>query len=242
MAKKKEYRRSIFLLISIFFLLALLAGCNNQEQKQNQNIKHNKIGFIDKNDITSFKILNVRLEKKDVVNKADRDKIIDLINSVKIIKIRVEPGVGIGYGVEITYSNGEKFQAMYLPVDMSDTMLYSTDDTKAICCEIDRNIMDDLRTYYESIGLTQNKEQDVREMVWNKLSNEVKKEIVGTWKEAALEKVIANKRSMYLKDEKYDGKELYHVVFQTKRDSILGPIGSYIDPETKVIVGGDYRE
>jgi hypothetical protein len=88
----------------------------------------------------------------------------------------------------------------------------------------------------------QSNEQDIKEMVWNKLSNESKKEIIGTWKDAKLEKVIANKRFMNLKDEKYDGKELYHVVFHTKRDSILGPIGSYIDPETNEIVGGDYRE
>lgn len=95
------------------------------------------------------------------------------------------------------------------------------------------------------IGLTLNKEQDVRKIVWNNLSNEGKKEIKGTggtWKDATLEKVIANKRLMYLKDEKYDGKELYHVVFSTTETGMLGPIGVYVDPETKKIVGWDIRE
>jgi hypothetical protein len=91
-------------------------------------------------------------------------------------------------------------------------------------------------------GNTQSKEQDIRKIVWNKLPNESKKEVIGTWKDAKLEKVVVNKKFVYLNDVKYDGKELYHVVFKTKNDSLLGPIGSYIDPETKEIVGGDYRE
>jgi hypothetical protein len=93
-----------------------------------------------------------------------------------------------------------------------------------------------------SNGRVQSNEQDIKKIVWNKLTNESKKEIIGTWKDAKLEKVIVNKKFIYLSDVKYDGKELYHVVFKTKNDSLLGPIGSYVDPETKEIVGGDYRE
>ncbi len=76
------------------------------------------------------------------------------------------------------------------------------------------------------IGLTQSKEQDVRKIVWNRLSNEQRKEIIGTWSDATLEKV---------------NNGTYHVVFHTTRDGLLGPIGVYIDPETKEIVGKDGR-
>ena len=88
----------------------------------------------------------------------------------------------------------------------------------------------------------QSQEGDLRQVIWDKLSQESKAEIVGTWKDAKMEKVIGNKRFSNLKDERYDGKELIHIVFSTKQDHLLGPIGVYIDPETKEVVGADYRE
>jgi hypothetical protein len=94
----------------------------------------------------------------------------------------------------------------------------------------------------DSNTIPQTQEEDLRQVIWEKLSQESKAEIIGTWKDAKMEKVIGNKQRSYLKDERYDGKELFHIVFSTKRDGLLGPIGVYIDPETKEIVGGDYRE
>ena len=83
-------------------------------------------------------------EEKEIKDKSDRDKIIDLINGVKITKSDVELHAGVGFGVIITYSNGEKFSASFL----ATTMAYSTNDI-AIWCDIDRNIVDDLRNYYD---------------------------------------------------------------------------------------------
>jgi hypothetical protein len=92
------------------------------------------------------------------------------------------------------------------------------------------------------ITKTKTQEEDLRQVIWDKLSQESKAEIIGTWKDAKMEKVIGNKQRSYLKDARYDGKELFHIVFSTNRDNLLGPIGVYIDPETKEIVGGDLRE
>ena len=144
MSNLKKYRRSIFLLICLISMCTLLLGCNNKKQSTNQNKQHNKFGYIDKNDITSLKVHNIMSEEKEIKNKSDRDKIIDLINSVKIIKSDVELHAGVGFGVIITYSNGEKFSASFL----ATTMAYSTNDI-AIWCDIDRNIVDDLRNYYD---------------------------------------------------------------------------------------------
>lgn len=44
----------------------------------------------------------------------------------------------------MTYSNGEKFSASFL----ASNMVYSTDDS-GICCDIDKNIVDDLRNSYD---------------------------------------------------------------------------------------------
>ena len=148
MTNLKRYRTSVFLLICLISLSTLLFGCNNQKQSQKQNIQHNKFGFIDKNDISSFKVYNIKVEEKEIKNKSDRDKIIDLINSVKITKSGIQPPIGMGFGVIITYSNGEKFSAGFTTSTMGNTMGNSSDE-KYIWCVIDKNIEDDLRNYYD---------------------------------------------------------------------------------------------
>ena len=144
MIKNKRNKRSILIFIMLISLSTLLLGCTNKKQNTNQNKQHNKFGYIDKNGITSLKVHNIKTEEKEIKDKSDRDKIIDLINSVKITKSDVEMRYGVGYGVIITYSNGEKFSTGFL----ATTMAYST-NTNAIWCDIDRNIVDDLRNYYD---------------------------------------------------------------------------------------------
>jgi len=145
MTNLRRYSLTIFIWIFLISLFTLLHGCNNQKQSQNENKQHNKFGVIDKNDIVSFKIHNIRAELKEIKSKSDRDKIIDLINSVHITKSGIEPVEGVGFGVIITYSNGEKFSASFT----GSTMCYSTDNN-VIWCNVDKNILEDLRSYYDN--------------------------------------------------------------------------------------------
>ena len=147
MTNFKGYRGSIFLLTCSVFLFMLLLGCSSQKQSQDENKQHNKFGFVDKNEITSFKIHNIKAEEKEIKNKLERDKIIDLINSVNITKSGVETIDGMGFGVKITYSNGEQFLASFTSTKTGAVMIYSTGD-KGTWCNIDRNIVDGLRNYY----------------------------------------------------------------------------------------------
>lgn len=148
MANLKWRRGGLILLICSIFLFTLLLGCNSQKQSQNESRQHSEFGSVDKNEITSFKIHNIKAEEKEIKNKSDRDKVIDLVNNVKIIKSGIEPVDGIGYGVKITYSNGEQFIASFTSVNKEGKMIYSTGD-KEIWCNIDKNIVDDLRSYYD---------------------------------------------------------------------------------------------
>ncbi len=132
----KENRKIVLFITFIVILSALYQGCNKQSQRNTD--------FVKKNNISSFKIHNIGLEEKEIKNKVDRDKIIDLINSVKIIKSDVEQRAGVGYGVTITYADGKRFSSSFL----SSTMVYSIDD-KTNWCEIDKNIVDKLRNYYD---------------------------------------------------------------------------------------------
>lgn len=144
MTNLKRHGRSIFLLICLISLFTLMSGCNNHKQNQNENKQHNKFGSIDKNDIVSFKMHNIKAEFKEIKSKSDRNKIINLINSVHITNTGIQSVDGVGYGVIITYSNGQKFSASFT----GPTMTYSTKDN-VTWCEVDKNIVEDLRNYYD---------------------------------------------------------------------------------------------
>ncbi|MBW9159011.1 hypothetical protein [Clostridium tagluense] len=114
---------------------------NNQKQSPNQI----KFGSFDKNNISSFKLHNVGSDQKEIKNKSDRNKIIDLINSVSITKSGVEPRDGSRCGVTITYSNGQKFSVSFL----ASTIYYSIGDKEGTFYDIDKNIVEDLSNYYD---------------------------------------------------------------------------------------------
>lgn len=110
-----------------------------------QNHNSIKIGSVSSKNIKSFVICDIADGPKDVSNKEDREKIINLINSVKITKYNVTPRTGCAFSVEITYSDNRKFEANFL----SSTVSYSTNNSRATWCNIDRDIIDDLQKYYD---------------------------------------------------------------------------------------------
>jgi len=108
--------------------------------------QHNKLGSVSKNHITSFKVHNIRLEKKEIKSKSDRNKIIDLINSINITKSPKEVPDGCGYGVEITYLNGEELHVNFLG---DAFMSYSTDGNLKGCEVYTNTVEDALKSYYD---------------------------------------------------------------------------------------------
>lgn len=119
-----------------------LADMNNQAKK------HNEFGNIDKDNITSFKISNYKAIFKEINNKADRNKIIDLLNNIKVLESGVGVPDGMGYAVEITYSNGENLTAAFVTSTGGYNMLY-TSDGKSTSCYVDKNMQDELKKYYD---------------------------------------------------------------------------------------------
>ena len=129
-SKYKIVRRN---LIIVFLISILSIGCTKQIEP----------GSIDTKNIKSFKIHNMMNEEKEIVNKSDRETIINLINSVKITNSNIEQRDGVGYGVKIVYSNGQIFSASFL-----DSTIAYTNNRKTNWCEIDKNILSDLKKYY----------------------------------------------------------------------------------------------
>ena len=190
MTNLKKFRGSILILICLITLSTLLFGCTDQGKVQKGKQSHNnKIGSIDKDEIVSFKINNIIGLYKEIKSKSDRDKLIDLLNSVKIIKSGVEPVDGCGYSITITYSNGEKFSAHFPGTVIS----YSTSENNATWCEIDKNFDDILRTTYEETKVPgiDNAERKISEIVQLKYEDITKITFAG-----AVHKTIEDKESI----------------------------------------------
>jgi hypothetical protein len=83
---------------------------------------------------------------------------------------------------------------------------------------------------------------DVRKIAWNSLSNSERKEVIGNWEDAAVSKVIADKKRFGLVDLSYEGKEVTMVTFQSIRSALLGNISILVDEKSKEVIGGGLRD
>lgn len=153
MAKYKKI--ALFSFCVLFISIPLLILRSNIQNKHDNSL------HIDKNNIVSFKISNIIYEK-EIKNKLDRDNLIDLINSIHITKTGVDQGAGCCSSIIIKYSNGKVFSAGFL----SSSMTYSF-GVKYTCCDIDKDIVDDLRNYYDKtlVGGIDNNERKITEIV-----------------------------------------------------------------------------
>ncbi|MET3195662.1 hypothetical protein [Bacillus sp. OAE603] len=83
---------------------------------------------------------------------------------------------------------------------------------------------------------------DVRENVWNQLTNEDKKHIDGNWKGASVQKIILRESMGIIKDKKIIGKEVFIVDYPSKDNPTLGGFAVYADTKSHKIIGYGYRD
>ncbi|OQR55274.1 hypothetical protein [Bacillus sp. CDB3] len=84
--------------------------------------------------------------------------------------------------------------------------------------------------------------KDVRELVWNSLSQAEKDEIDGSWKDAKVSKVIADATEYQLDDASFKGKEVTLVTIPSKQRELLGDINRLVDEPSGKIVGSSMRK
>lgn len=125
--------KSKIIIFACLILTFALIGCVNIKKTSNSQIE-------DEKSITSMKIHNIKGEFKEIKNKTDIDQVVDLVKSVKVVKSNIEPREGVGYGVEITYSNGKKEN-----ISFSGTYMFH--DEKHY--EVDKNVDNDLKSIYD---------------------------------------------------------------------------------------------
>ncbi|HHW36477.1 MAG TPA: hypothetical protein GXX18_04190, partial [Bacillales bacterium] len=89
----------------------------------------------------------------------------------------------------------------------------------------------------------QNNEKEYMEfqqVAWQSLSENEKDTVIGDWQNAEVIEVSPADVPQHIKPEK--NQKVVKVVFHTEQDSLLGPIGLYIDRSSKEIIGPDIRK
>ncbi|WP_456278822.1 hypothetical protein [Bacillus sp. AK128] len=83
-----------------------------------------------------------------------------------------------------------------------------------------------------------NVEKDVRDVVWAQLSSVDKERIAGSWEDGKVSKVTLNENMMrQVKEQTYEGKEVYVIDFPTKSISKPHNILVYADVNTLKFIG-----
>jgi len=138
----KEYIKEVrimkiktIVLIGVLSIFALI-GCTKSSQQSTNKAGNNLVSV---EGITSLKMLNPKLEVKDVKNKSDITKILTIINGVNVTKRDIQTRDGMGYGVEITYSDGKKENLNF----MGTYMFHNSNPY-----EVDKDISNELKNYY----------------------------------------------------------------------------------------------
>jgi hypothetical protein len=83
---------------------------------------------------------------------------------------------------------------------------------------------------------------DVREAVWNQLTEKEKEHIAGSWKDASVQKITLRESMGQLEDKTFIGREVYIVDYPSEESPSLGGIGVFADIKSHRIIGFGYRE
>lgn len=79
---------------------------------------------------------------------------------------------------------------------------------------------------------------DVRQVVWNQMSEEDKEHVDGNWRDGTVSKVQLNESMMHLiKDKTHIGKEVYLIELPTKNISFPNSMIVYADIPTYEYIG-----
>lgn len=127
-----------FVILIIILSIFTFAGCGVNSNKKSSSNVNNKL--VNENDIASLKIHNMKGEFKDIKNKSDINKVVTLVNSITITKSNVGLKDGIGYGIEIIYSDSKKEDVSFCGNFMVHNNKYY---------EINKNITNKLKEIYD---------------------------------------------------------------------------------------------
>jgi hypothetical protein len=83
---------------------------------------------------------------------------------------------------------------------------------------------------------------DVRETVWNRLTEEHKMQIHGTWKDATVYQRVLRDNMGYNLDKTFIGKEVYIIEYPSNDNPTIGGIVVYADVKSHQLIGYGLRD
>ncbi len=133
----------------------------------------------------------------------------------------------------------------------SEPAYYSTEEQLTFIKEDGKLLVDDYHYIFEDKLIENNRidnrEQnnekeymEFRQVAWESLSKNTKDTVISDWQKAEVIEVSPADIPQHIKLEK--NQKVVKVIFHTEQDSLLGPIGLYIDRSSKEIIGPDIRE
>lgn len=83
--------------------------------------------------------------------------------------------------------------------------------------------------YVKEVQSNETKAIEVREKVWNQLTNKDKEHIQGTWEDASVKKITLRETMGIIKDKTFIGKEVFVVDYPSNENPTLGGFTIFAD-------------
>jgi hypothetical protein len=231
--------KKISLILSFVFLLIGSFGC---QQNDEGKVTPSNADNLDKVKVYKMKSFSEVYEKSLIV-------ITDL-QEIKNIKEAIndaekEPGIVDMEDPEYKIEIGKVTYFLWISEESGTIM--DTKDTHTIYSlseQSNKQVNEIIKRKFrseESLGEEDKKgHMEFRQVAWEGLSGDAKDTVIGDWQEAEVIEVSPADVPQHIKLEKH--QKVVKVVFHTEQDSLLGPIGLYIDRSSKEIIGQDPRK
>lgn len=233
--------KKISLILSFVFLLIGSFGCQ-QNDEGNVNNTPSNADNIDKVKVYKMKSFSEVYEKSLIVitDLQEIKSIEEAINNAE-----KEPGIVDMADPEYKIEIGKETYFLWIS-EVSGTIM-NTEDTHTIYSLSEKSIKlvnEIFKSKFrnaESLSEDDKKEyMEFRQVAWENLSGDTKDTVIGDWQKAEVLEVSPADVPQHIKLEK--NQKVVKVVFHTEQDSLLGPIGLYIDRSSKEIIGSDPRK
>lgn len=233
--------KKISLILSFLFLSIGLFGCQqiNEDKSDNAPSNTDSIEKVHIYEMKSFSEVN-EVSPIIITDSEEINSIEEAINDAQKVSGIVDmadPEFKIEFG-KATY---------FLWISEESGTIMNTDDTHTIYSLSEQSIkqvneiIKNKFSKEESLSEDDKKEyMEFRQVASESLSKNTKDTVIGDWPKAEVIEVSPADVPQYIKLEK--NQKSVKVVFNTEQDSLLGPIGLYIDRSSKEIIGSDARK
>lgn len=232
--------------ISLILLLTLLSigllGCQQSSGSENNNDTITK-----QNEATENEVTNENYDIAGVVTEVDSEHnrvLLDLTKKVQENENQMWVELGentkISNEIEESLRFGNLKPEDKLKANLAERCL---EPNPRICYAeeivINEEKIDNAPSDAKSME-NEKEYMEFRQVAWDSLSENTKDTVIGDWQKAEVTEVRPAAVPQHnIKLEK--NQKVVKVVFHTEQDSLLGPIGLYIDRSSKEIIGSDAR-